>query len=233
MVAFSIKTDRFEGLEQFQFTSLQGKTNQASNQRMFYEYIRTIYGWKMGEEFAQRDSLYEVLKDLGFDNVKLYRGSNRGMDSYEFVTVARMIKVVGKYYPSSEGERFIFLAPLKDDNRQHYVDSTMENVLDGNVYHWSEYSERLAILFSLLVNVIPPFMTIQSGAKITCYRDESRIDVYMKGELMPKIPFEQYKSYAQWMRNEVGAVLCVDCGRESNGQTICDCWTMKEDWDME
>ena len=41
---------------------------------MFNEYIRTIYGWKAGEEFAQRDSHNEVLKDLGFDNVRLYRG---------------------------------------------------------------------------------------------------------------------------------------------------------------
>ena len=200
---------------------------------MFYDYIRTIYGWEMGEEFAQRDSLYEVLKELGFDNAKLYRGPNRGINSYEFVTVARMIKVQDKHYPSSEGEQFIFLAPLKDGNRQHYVDSTMDNVLDGSVYHWSEYSERLAILFSVLVNLIPPFMTIQSGAKIKCYPDESRIDVYMKGELMPKISFEQYKSYAQWMRNEVGGVLCIDRGREGDGQTICDCWTMKEDWNME
>ena len=194
--------------------------NQSIKQaKMFYEYVRTIYCWKIEEEFAQRDSLY--------------RGPNRGIDSYEFVTVARMIKVADKYYPSSEGERFIFLGPLKDGNRQHYIDNTMKDVLDGNIYHWTEYSERLAILISLLVNVIPPFMTIQSGARITCYPDDSRIDVQMKGELMPNISFEQYKSYAQWMRNEVGAVLCVDCGRESDGHTICDCWTMKEDWDME
>ena len=186
MVAFSIKLDRFRGLKQFQFASLRGnKTNQA---RMFYEYVRTIYGWKMGEEFAQRDSLCEVLKDLGFDNAKLYGGPNRGVDSYEFVTVSRMIKVVDKYYPSSKGEQFIFFGPLRDGNRQYYVDSTTR--LDGNVYHWTEFSERLAILFSLLINIIPPFMTIQSGARITCYPDDSRIDVQMKGELMPKISFE-------------------------------------------
>ena len=78
-------------------------------------------------------------------------------------------------------------------------------------------------------------MTIQSGARITCFPDESRIDVQIKGELMPKISFEQYRSYAQWMRNEAGTVLCLDCGREGDGHTICDCWTMKreEDWDME
>ena len=146
-----------------------------------------------------------------------------------------MVKVGDKYYPSSEGEQFIFFAPLKDGNRQYYVDSTTKNALDGNVYHWTEFSERLAILFSLLIEVIPPFMIIQSGARITCYPDESRIDVQMKGELMPKISFEQYRSYAQWMRNEAGAVLCLDCGREGDGHAICDCWTMRreEDWDME
>ena len=67
---------------------------------MFYEYVRTIYGWKIGEELAQRDSLYDMSKDLGFDNAKLYRGPNRGVDSYEFTTTARMIKVGEKYYPS-------------------------------------------------------------------------------------------------------------------------------------
>ena len=200
---------------------------------MFYEYIRTIYGWKVDEEIAQRDSILDVLKDLGFDNLKLYEGRSRGVESYEFITMARMIRVGDKYYPSSEGERFVFFGPLKDGSRQYYVNTTTEGVLSGNVYHWSEFSERLAILFSMLVKVIPPFMTIQPGARITCYPDESRIDVQMKGELIPKIPFEQYRSYAQWMRGEAGGVLCIDCGREGDGQTICDCWTLKGDWDME
>ena len=196
---------------------------------MFYEYIRTIYGWKIGEEIAQRDSMLNVLKDLGFDNSKLYEG----IESYEFTTVARMVKVEDKYYPSSEGERFAFFGPLKDGSRQYYVNTTTERVLSGNVYHWSEFSERLAILFSMLVKVIPPFKMIQSGARITCYPDESRIDIQVKGEFIPKIPFEQYRSYAQWMQGETGSVLCIDCGREGDGQTICDCWTLKEDWDME
>ena len=196
---------------------------------MFYEYVRTIYGWKIGEEIAQRDSMLDILKDLGFDDSKPYKG----VESYEFTTVARMVKVGGKYCPSSEGERFVFFGPLKDGSRWYYVNTTTEGVLGGNVYHWSEFSERLAILFSMLVKVIPPFMTIQPGARITCYPDESRIDVQMKGELIPKIPFERYRSYAQWMRNEAGGVLCIDCGREGDGQTICDCWTLKEDWDME
>ena len=196
---------------------------------MFYEYVRTIYGWKIGEEIAQRDSMLDILKDLGFDDSKPYKG----VESDEFTTVARMVKVEDKYCPSSEGERFVFFGPLKDGSRRYYVNTTTEGVLGGNVYHWSEFSERLAILFSMLVKVTPPFMTIQPGARITCYPDESRIDVQMKGELIPKIPFERYRSYAQWMRNEAGGVLCIDCGREGDGQTICDCWTLKEDWDME
>ena len=194
---------------------------------MFYEYIRTIYGWKIGEEIAQRDSILDVLRDLGFHEER-----SMEVQSYEFVTTARMIKVGDKYYPSSEGERFIFFGPLKNGSRQYYVDTTTDRVLDGNVYHWTEFSERLAVLFSLLIKVVPPFMTIQPGARITCYPDESRIDVQMKGELVPKIPFEQYRSYAQWMQSETGGVLCLDCGREGDGQTICDCWTLKEDWDM-
>ena len=129
---------------------------------MFYEYIRTIYGWKIGEEIAQRDLMLDVLKDLGFDNSKLYEG----IESYEFNTITRMVKVEDKYYPSSEGEGFAFFGPLKDGSRQYYVNTTTERVLSGNVYHWSEFSERLAILFSMLVKVIPPFMMIQSGARL-------------------------------------------------------------------
>ena len=230
MVAFLIKVDRFGGLRQFRLADIQVNNE---NQRMFYEYIRSIYGWKVDEEIAQRDSILDVLKDLGFDNSRLYEGQNKGVESYEFTTVARMIKVEDKYYPSSEGERFIFFSPLGYGSRQCYVSAAADRVLDGAVYHWTEFSERLAILFSMLVKVIPPFMTIQPGARITFYPDESRIDIQMKGELIPKIPFEQYRSYTQWMKSETGGVICIDCGREGDGQTLCDCWTLKEDWDME
>ena len=56
---------------------------------MFYEYVRTIYGWKIDEEIAQRDSILDVLRDLGFDNLKLYEGRSRGVESYELITNCR------------------------------------------------------------------------------------------------------------------------------------------------
>ena len=133
MVAFSIKIDRFERLKQFQFASLRVSNAKQIKTKMFYEYVRTIYGWKVDEEIAQRDSILDVLKDLGFDNLKLYEGLSKGVESYEFITMARMIKVEDKYYPSSEGERFVFFGPLKDGSRQYYVNTTTDGVLNGNV----------------------------------------------------------------------------------------------------
>ena len=53
--------------------------NETTRQRhaiikMFYKYVRTIYGWKEGEEEAQRGSVLDTLRELGLDNAKLYKG---------------------------------------------------------------------------------------------------------------------------------------------------------------
>ena len=88
-----------------------------------------------GEEVALQDAILDVLKELGLDNERLYRELNRAVNSYEFNTVARLIKV-HKLYLSCEGEQFIFLGPVKDGKQQYYVNSSRAQVMESwNIHH--------------------------------------------------------------------------------------------------
>eukprot|EP00112_Aurelia_sp_Birch-Aquarium-sp1_P002688 Seg13.11 transcript_id=Seg13.11/GoldUCD/mRNA.D3Y31 product="hypothetical protein" protein_id=Seg13.11/GoldUCD/D3Y31 len=204
---------------------------------MFYEYNRTIFGWEIGAEALQMEELWKLLKFLNLDNSKVYE--DYPVSAFEFDAAGRFIKVGDRYHPSSEGEpnEFVFYAPVRVGEKQLYFDSRANPGLKrdatqgGNFLEWSEYMEKMANLLNLVCRFLPPFMMICPGAKIVLYPNESKADVAVTGEFVPKAKFEDYKSYAGWMKNLNGNELCGRCGTEGDLMTMCGCW-LDDDWSM-